>query len=122
MIKIILIYGLSLFLGILASGLSLLALMPIAVVVRKYKSLKFPFAVFTGLVGGLLCFSIGGLFFHWFNIELTFWLLLFYVVLNCLNASGRFKRQSADKVLEWGWLLGETTGFISSAFLFGLFK
>jgi hypothetical protein len=117
--KIILIHALALFSGILVSGLPLIILMPTAIVVQKHKLLKLPFSLFMGLLGGLACFYIGALIFNWFNIELTFWLGLFYMIFIVLNANKRLNRPDTDKIIEWGWLFGEIFGLFLGAFIFG---
>jgi hypothetical protein len=121
MLKIILVYAVAFFTGPLVSVLPQIILAPLAIIVQKNKSLKFPFSLLTGLLGGLACFSIGALIFNWFNIEITFLLLLYYIVVSFLNDIKRFKKPDADKTLELGWLIGGFLGLIAGAHLFGLF-
>ena len=121
MFKIILIYAVSLFIGILVSPIALVIISPLAVFIQKNKSLKFPFSLFTGLLEGLLCFSIGVLFFKWFDVKITIWLLLFYITFRLINDLKRFDRSDTDKTLEYGWLIGGMLGLIFGAYLSGLF-
>lgn len=112
MFKSILVYFIALIVGIIFGAFAQIIFSPLAVIIRKYKFLKFPYALLVGIIEGFLILAIGILIFNLFHVQATSLLFYLYAILITINGIKRLFADHTDKILEWGWYIGDFMGLL----------